>query len=52
MREGGRKCLKYLKKGRNRNDGRGHKNFIKEGKLDQKVGALKKREARNPLRTI
>ena len=34
-------CLKYLKRGWNRKE-RGSKNFKKEGKLSQGVGALKK----------
>ena len=42
MREGVGNCLKYLKMGRNRTEGRGHKDFKKGGKLGQGVGALKK----------
>ena len=42
MREGGENCLKYLKRGWNRTEGRGHKDFEKGGdKLGQGVGALK-----------
>ena len=48
MHEGGGDCLKYLKRGWNRKDGMGHKNFKKEGKLGQGVGVLK-RGAWNPL---
>ena len=36
-------CLKYLKRGWNRNKGRGNKNFKKWGKLGQGVGAIKNR---------
>ena len=39
--EGG-DCLKYLERGWNRTEGRGHKDFKKWGKLGQEVGALKK----------
>ena len=47
LREGGGNCIKYLKRGWNRKEGKGNKNF-KEGKLDQEVGALK-RGAGTPL---
>ena len=45
-------CLKYLKRGWNRTEGRGHKYFKKGGggKLGQGVDALK-RGAGTPLRT-
>ena len=46
--EGGVHSLKYLKKGQNRTEGRGHKDFKKGGKLGQGVGALKRRDW-NPL---
>ena len=42
MREGGGKCLKYLKRGWNRTEGREHKDFKKGAKLGQGVGALKR----------
>ena len=43
MREGEGNCLKYLKRGWNRTEGTGHKDFKKRrGKLYQAVGALKK----------
>ena len=42
MREGRGNCLKYLKRGWNRKEGRGHKDFKKGDKLGQGVGALKK----------
>ena len=42
MREGRGNCLKYLKRGWNRKEGRGHKDFKKGGKLGQGVGALKR----------
>ena len=35
-------CLKYLKKGWNRKEGKVNKDFKKGGKLDQGVGALKR----------
>ena len=44
-------CLKYLKRGWNRKEGKGSKDFKKRGgRLDQGVGALKKRVGSwNPL---
>ena len=44
MCEGGGNCLKYLKRGWNRKEGKGHKDFKKGGggKLGQWVGALKR----------
>ena len=42
MHEGGGKCLKYLKRGWNKEEDTGNKDFKKEGKLGQGVGALKK----------
>ena len=42
MREGGGNCLKYLKRGWNREEGRGNKDFKKGSKLGQGVGALKR----------
>ena len=43
MRECGGNCLKYLKRGRNRKERRGNKDFKKGGgKLGQGVGALKR----------
>ena len=49
MRESGENCLKYLKKGWNRKEGRETK-ILKTvgGKLGQGVGVLK-REGGNPL---
>ena len=44
-------CLKHLKRGWNRTEGRGYKDFKKRGKLGQGVGALK-RGAESPLRTM
>ena len=55
LREVGENCLKYLKRGWNRKEGRGNKDFKKGGgKLGQGVDALKKGErlAGTPLRTI
>ena len=49
MREGGGNCLKYLKRWWNRKEGKGNKDFKKEG--GQGVGALK-RGAGTPLRTM
>ena len=42
LREGGGNCLKYLKRGWNRTEGRGNKDLKKGGKLGQWVGALKR----------
>ena len=42
MHEGGGNCLKYLKRGWNRTDGRQNKDLKKGDKLGQEVGALKK----------
>ena len=39
---GGGDCLKYLKRGWSRTEGRKNKDFKKGGKLSQGVGALKK----------
>ena len=44
MREGERNCLKYLKRGWNRTEGRGHKDYKKEGQIGSKGGCLKKVE--------
>ena len=53
MCEGGWNCLKYLKKGWNRKEGRGNKDFKKGGKLGQGVGALKRGGgAGTPLQTM
>ena len=48
LSEGWGNCLKYLKRGWNRKEGRGNKDFKKRGKLGQEVGALK-RGGWNPL---
>ena len=46
MREGGENCLKYLKRGRNRTEGRGHKDFLGEkwggGEVESRGGCYKK----------
>ena len=43
LREGEGKCLKYLKKGWKRKQGRGNKDFKKGGaKLGQETGALER----------
>ena len=47
LHEGGRNCLKYLKKGWNRTEGRGHKDF--KNPQGQGVGALKRGGAGTPL---
>ena len=45
MHEGGGNCIKYLKRGWNRNEGRGNKDFKKRGgKLGHGVSALKRGE--------
>ena len=49
MCEGGGNCLKYLKRGWNRTEGREHKDFKKGAKLGQGVGALKRGGGWNPL---
>ena len=54
MREGGGNCLKYLKKGWNRKEGRGNKDF-KRGrgdKLGELMGAIKREGAGTLLRTM
>ena len=50
MRVGGN-CLKHLKRGWNRKERRGNKDFKKGGKLGQGVGAVK-RGAGTPLQTM
>ena len=52
MHEGGWNCLKYLKRGWNRKEGKGYKDFQKGGKVGQGVGALKRGGAGTPLRTM
>ena len=42
MREGGGNCLKYLKKGWNRKEGRGNEDFKKVGQVGSRDGYLKK----------
>ena len=42
MREGGGNCLKYLKRGWNRKEGRGNKDFKKGGQAGSRGGCLKK----------
>ena len=42
MHKGGRICLKYLKRGWNRKDGRGSKDFKKGDQARSRVGCLKK----------
>ena len=51
LREGGRNCLKYLKRGCNRNEGRGNKDFKKRGQAGSRVRCLKSGggEAGTPL---
>ena len=41
MCQGGGNCLKYLKRGWKRTEGKGHKDIKKEGKLGQWVGGVK-----------
>ena len=50
--EGGGNCLKCLKRGWNRKEERGNKDFKKGGQLGQGVGTLKKRGTGTPLRTM
>ena len=40
--EGGRNCLKYLKRGWKRKEQRGNKDLKRGGELGQGVGAIKK----------
>ena len=49
MCEGGRNCVKYLKRRWNRKEGRGSKNFKKRGQAGARGGCLKKRRGWNPL---
>ena len=42
LHEGGGDCLKYLKRGWNRKQGRGHKGFKKGGQAESRGGCLKK----------
>ena len=50
MCEGGENCLKYLRRGWNRKEGKGNKDFEKGDKLGQGVGALKRGRGWNPLK--
>ena len=51
--EGGGDCLKYLERGWNRKEGRGHKDFKKRrGQAGSRDGCIKKQGARTPLRTM
>ena len=43
-------CLKYLKSGWNRKEGREHKDFKKRGQPGSRGGCLKKGSGWNPLR--
>ena len=53
MREGGENYLKYLKRGENRKEGRGNKDFKKvEGQAGSRGGCLKKGGAGTPLGTM
>ena len=45
-------CLKYLKRGWNRTEGRGHKYFKKGGQAGSRGGCLKKVGAGTPLQTM
>ena len=51
LRGAGEDCLKYPKRGWNRKEGRGNKDFKKGAYLSQGVVALK-RGGGNPLRTM
>ena len=54
MPEGRGNCVKYLKRGWNRKEGRGNKDFKKEEQAGSRVGCLKKGwgGAGTPLRTM
>ena len=47
MLDGGGNCVKYLKRGWNRKEGRGNKDFKKGGQAGSRGGCLKKRGVRN-----
>ena len=50
--EGWGNCLKYLKMGWNRKEGRGSKDLKREGGIGSKDGCLKKKGAGTPLQTM
>ena len=50
LSEGGEKCLKYLKKGWNRKEGRGNKDFKKRGEAGSRSGCRKKGKLELPYR--
>ena len=51
--KGGENCLKHLKRGWNRKEGRGNKDFKKVGQAGSRDGCLKKGEgAGTPLQTM
>ena len=53
LHEGGENCLKYLKRGWNRTEGRGNKDFKKGRPAGSRDGCLKKGgRAGTPLRTM
>ena len=52
MREVGGNCLKYLKRGKDRKDGRRGKDFKQRGQAGTRGGCLKKGVAGTPLRSI
>ena len=49
MREGRGNCLKYFKREWNRIEGRGNKDFKKEGQAGSRRGCLKKKGGWNPI---
>ena len=49
MREGGRNCVKYLKRRWNRKEGRGSKNFKNRGQAGARGGCLQNGGGWNPL---
>ena len=49
MHEGGRNCLKYLKRGWNRKEWRGNKDFKRGGRGQAGSRGVLKREAGDPL---
>ena len=51
LRDGGKNCLNYLKRGWNRKKGSGNKNFQKGGQAGLKAGCLKRWDG-TPLRTM
>ena len=52
MREAGENCQKYLKRGWNRNKGRGNKDFLKKGEQAGSGGRCIEKGGWNPLTNL